>query len=77
MRSLRAVFSAICIAAALSGCAQSPVAPQQAAPGPRMDGGPFIGGGNAVGGTGTETTTSTCNGGPFIGGGNYTPTPCG
>jgi len=74
MRSLRTILAVLAVAGALSACGQTPVASNRTAPDPRMDGGPFLGGGNAVDSTHTGSTNSGASGavpgGPFLGGGN-------
>ena len=71
MQSLRTLLAALAVAGALSACGQTPVASNRTATDPRMDGGPFLGGGNAVDSTQTAgSTQSGSMGGPFLGGGN-------
>ena len=71
MRNLRTLLAVLTVAGALSACGQEPVASKRTAPDPRMDGGPFRGGGNAVDSTHAESTNSGATpGGPFLGGGN-------
>lgn len=65
MRNLRIVLAIISVSVAVSACGQTPVAPKTTAPDPRMDGGPFLGGGNFV-----DSTYNASTGGPFLGGGN-------
>jgi hypothetical protein len=70
MRSLRTLLAVLAVTGALA-CGQTPVASNRTAPDPRMDGGPFLGGGNAVDSTQAgESTHSGPAGGPFLGGGN-------
>jgi hypothetical protein len=70
MRSLRTLLAVLAVAGALA-CDQTPVASNRTAPDPRMDGGPFLGGGNAVDSTHAgQSTNSGPAGGPFLGGGN-------
>jgi hypothetical protein len=71
MRSVRTLLAVIAVAGALA-CGQTPIASDRTAPDPRMDGGPFLGGGNAVDTTqaGGSTQGSGLAGGPFLGGGN-------
>jgi hypothetical protein len=71
MRSLRTLLAVLTVAGTLSACGQTPVASNRTAPDPRMDAGPFLGGGNAVDSVHTETTNSgAAPSGPFLGGGN-------
>lgn len=71
MRSLRTLLAVLTAAGALSACGQTPVASNRTAPDPRMDGGPFLGGGNAVDSVQAGSTNSVpAPGGPFLGGGN-------
>lgn len=65
MRTVRILLAIVTIPVAMSACGRAPVAPDGTAPAPRMDGGPFLGGGNVV--DSTQTNGST---GPFLGGGN-------
>ena len=67
MRSLRTFLAVLAVAGALA-CGQTPVASNRTAPDPRMDGGPYLGGGNAVYSTTTPQNQSA--GGPYLGGGN-------
>jgi len=70
MRSVRILLAVLAVAGAIA-CGQTPVAANRTAPDPRMDGGPFLGGGNAVDSTQAEgSTQSGPAGGPFLGGGN-------
>ena len=70
MRSLRTLLAVLAVAGALA-CGQTPVASNRTAPDPRMDGGPYLGGGNVVS---DSSATSTGGGailsGPTFGGGN-------
>ena len=70
MRSLRTLLAVLAVAGALA-CGQTPVASNRTAPDPRMDGGPYLGGGNAVDSThaGGSTNSGPASG-PFLGGGN-------
>lgn len=67
MRSLRTFLAFLAVAGALA-CGQTPVTSDRTAPDPRMDGGPYLGGGNAVDSTTTPENRSA--GGPYLGGGN-------
>ena len=70
MRSLRTLLAVLAVTGALA-CGQTPVASNRTAPDPRMDGGPYLGGGNAVDSTHTESTNSgAAPSGPYLGGGN-------
>ena len=73
MRTLRPLFCLLSIATVLGACGESPVASTKAEPpNPHMDGGPFLGGGNFVGTTTTDSATADAGptSGPFLGGGN-------
>jgi hypothetical protein len=70
MRSLRTLLAVLAVAGALA-CGQTPVASNRTAPDPRMDGGPFLGGGNVA----PDTSNAPAGGGavqsgPTFGGGN-------
>jgi hypothetical protein len=71
MRSLRTILAVLTVAGALYACGQTPVASNRTAPDPRMDGGPYLGGGNvAPDSSNAPTGGGVVQSGPTFGGGN-------